>query len=397
MKTQIRHFVAICFVVILSLSTSSAQNVSRQENKKAKLQREIKVLDSQIKELSSQSSSLFSDISIIQQNIDKREILITEITTQINNYSVSISAKQIQIDSIQTRIDTLTARYADLVKVAYKNRKKSEWALLVLSSDNLAQAYRRAGYLKSISDNIQREANSIIELKETLEYEKTELVRLKDESEKMKVEEERENESLQKDREKCKAMRAKIERDRKKYDNQLKAKQKEVDALNREIREIIEAYAKSDSGRKISKEESEAEIALSSEFSKNKSKLPWPVKGSIVGKFGRQYHPVFNNLQLPENNGIDIAVPKGTEVKAVFDGVVTEVFVMPGYSQCVLVKHGKNYFTFYCKLEGLQVKVGDKISTGQVIGRVENVMGHTQLHFELWKDKTPQNPELWLR
>lgn len=397
MKHQIGHFVAICFFAVLSLSTSSAQNVSRQESKKAKLQREIKVLDAQIKELSSQSSSLFLDIAIIQQNIDTRNVLIKDINTQIDNYSAGISAKQIQIDSIQTRIDTLTARYADLVKVAYKNRKKSEWALHVLSSDNLGQAYRRAGYLKSISDDIQREASAIIELKETLEYEKSELVRMKEESEKMKSEAEKENRNLQKDKDKFNAMREKVDRDKQKFDNQLKAKQKEVDALNREIREIIEAHAKSDSGRKISKAESEAEIALSSEFSKNKSKLPWPVSGSIVGKFGRQYHPVFNNLQLPENNGIDIAVPKGTDVKVVFDGVVTEVFVMPGYSQCVLVKHGKNYFTFYCKLEGLQVKVGDKVSTGQVIGRVENVMGHTQLHFELWKDKTPQNPESWLR
>ena len=99
---------------------------------------------------------------------------------------------------------------------------------------------------------------------------------------------------------------------------------------------------------------------MSAEFSKNKGKLPWPVNGSIVGKFGKQFHPVFKNLQLPANNGVDIAVAKGADVKAVFDGVVKQVFVMPGYNQCVLVQHGKNYFTFYCKLGSAKVKAGNR-------------------------------------
>jgi murein DD-endopeptidase MepM/ murein hydrolase activator NlpD len=120
------------------------------------------------------------------------------------------------------------------------------------------------------------------------------------------------------------------------------------------------------------------------------------VDGPVVSRFGKQYHPVYKNLELPPNNGIDVAVSKGTAVRSVFDGVVKQVFVMPGYNQCVLIQHG-NYFTFYCKLKSVKVKAGQKVDTNDVIGNVDTINGDTQLHFEVWKGTKPQNPESWLR
>jgi murein DD-endopeptidase MepM/ murein hydrolase activator NlpD len=80
----------------------------------------------------------------------------------------------------------------------------------------------------------------------------------------------------------------------------------------------------------------------------------------------------------------------------VFDGVVRQIVVMPGYNKCVLIQHG-NYFSFYCKLRDVTVKAGDKVKTGQTIGHVDTIGGESQLHFQIWKGSTPQNPELWLR
>lgn len=137
-------------------------------------------------------------------------------------------------------------------------------------------------------------------------------------------------------------------------------------------------------------------MKLDAEFSKNKGKLPWPVDGPVVGRFGKHYHPVYKNLELPPNNGVDVAVAKGSKVQAVFEGVVKQVIAMPGYNQCVLLQHG-NYFTFYCKLGNVSVKAGDKVRTGQALGVIDTINGQTQLHFEVWQGTKPQNPELWLR
>ena len=86
----------------------------------------------------------------------------------------------------------------------------------------------------------------------------------------------------------------------------------------------------------------------------------------------------------------------GAKVSAVFEGEVKQIVVMPGYNKCILVQHG-NYFSFYCKMGWVTVKAGDKVKTGQVLGTVETIGGETQLHFQIWSGRTPQNPETWLR
>ncbi len=69
---------------------------------------------------------------------------------------------------------------------------------------------------------------------------------------------------------------------------------------------------------------------------------------------------------------------------------------MPGYNQCVLIQHGE-YFTFYCKLENITVKQGDIVQAKQAIGTVGTINGDTQLHFQIWAERNPQNPEFWLK
>ena len=79
-----------------------------------------------------------------------------------------------------------------------------------------------------------------------------------------------------------------------------------------------------------------------------------------------------------------------------FIGVVKQIVVMPGYNKCVLIQHG-NYFSFYCKLATANVRPGDTVKTGDIIGTVDTIDGMNQLHFQIWKGTAPQNPELWLR
>ena len=119
-------------------------------------------------------------------------------------------------------------------------------------------------------------------------------------------------------------------------------------------------------------------------------------QGVVVEQFGVHPHPTLKNVNLPFNNGINISTRPGSSVRVVFDGVVKQVIAIPGYNQCVLVQHGQ-YFTFYCKLAKVGVKVGDKLSTGNAIGTLESGGSTAILHFELWNGTNKQNPELWLK
>ena len=394
---MMRMYVLIVALVI-SLVPVMAQDVSKQESRKAKLQREIELLDQQLEQNASKSSALLSNLELLKKNIENRKALVKESDKEIRRYADSVYLKQLAINRLKARVDTLTSHYSRLVRSAYKNRDTRVWYMYILASENLGQAYRRFGYFRNLSTRMKEEAVTIREMQAELEVEKARLAQLKKNAEKVKAERVKELEKLRKDETASANTIAKLKKDRKKYEKELKAKKKEVEALNKEIQRIIaEATKPKPSAGSQSQKDDPAAVALSAEFSSNKGKLPWPVNGSVVAKFGKQYHPVFKNLELPANNGLDITAPKGSQIKAVFNGTVKQVFVMPGYNQCVLVQHGKNYFTFYCKLGSVSVKAGDKVTTGQVLGTIETQSGNNQLHFELWKDSKPQNPEGWLR
>ena len=386
-------------LVLCPVVVGYAQDTKAYEEKKARLEREIAIIDKQLAENASQSSSMLSDLTLIRKNISNRKSLVNEADRRVRQYSDSIYLAQREINRLQARIDTLTSHYAKLVRSAYKNRDARVWYMYMLASDNLGQAFRRFGYCKNLSSQMKSEAKDIRVMQEELEGKKQRLTAMKAEAEALKAERVKELEKLKKDEAKADSVVKKLQKDKKKYQNQLASKKKEVNALNRQIAKLIEEAMKADDPKKqksSSKKSAPVDMKLDGEFSKNKGKLPWPADGPVVGTFGKHYHPVYKNLELPSNNGIDVALAKGSDVKAVFDGVVTQVITMPGYNQCVLVQHG-NYFTLYCKMKSVSVKVGEKVKTGQKLGTIDTINGQTQLHFEVWKGSTPQNPESWLR
>ena len=392
------RFLKILSVILLMAYASSAyaQDTRAQEEKKARLEREIAIIDRQLAENASQSSSMLSDLTLIRKKISNRKALVAEADREVKRYNDSIYLTNREINRLQVRIDTLTSHYSRLVISAYKNRDARVWYMYMLASDNLGQAFRRFGYFRNLSSQMKAEAQEIKGMQEELAKKKERLAQMKKKSEAVKAERQKELDELRKDEAKADTVVKRLQKDRKKYQNQLAAKKKEVNALNREIARIIAQAMKTDGQKKKDKQKVQVDMKLDGEFANNKGKLPWPADGPVMSRFGKQFHPVYKSLELPPNNGLDIALAKGTDVKSVFDGVVTQVFVMPGYNQCVLVQHG-NYFTLYCKMKGLSVKTGDKVKTGQVLGTIDTINRQTQLHFEVWKGKTPQNPEQWLR
>ena len=372
-----------------------AQDTSSQEAKKARLEREIAIIDQQLAENATRSNAMLSNLTLIRKKVSNRKAMVAESDRQIRKYSDDMYLKQRQINRLQARVDTLTDHYSRLVVSAYKNRDSRIWYMYMLASDNLGQAFRRYSYFKNLSSQMNDEAKKIKAAQEELVRERETLAAMKRDAQKVKDERVKELEKLRSEEAQADKVVKNLQKNRKTYQKQLSSKKKQIDALNKEIERIVANAMKGQSGSSGKKQEP-IDYKLAEEFSKNKGKLPWPVNGPVVGRFGRQFHPVFKNLELPPNNGIDVAVDKGTEVKSVFKGVVKQVFVMPGYNQCVLIRHG-NYFTFYCKLKTVNVKAGDKVGTGDVIGKVDTINGDTQLHFEVWQNTKPQNPETWLR
>ncbi len=377
-----------------------SQDTRSQEARKARLQKEIAILDEQIRSNAAQSASALSRLTLISGKVKSRKLLIEESDREISEYSDSIRVKEREIKAIQARLDTLSTHYARLIRGAYVNRSPKIWYIYILASDNIGQAFRRYGYLRDLSKQMNVQASKIKDAQTELKRESAKLSAMKKEAESVKARRVAEMNKLKAEENDSQKLVNQLKRNKKKYQQDISRKQREVDALNREIERIIRAATEDsgESGKSGSKTVTRKPIdyTLAKKFEANKGKLPWPADGPVVDHFGQRYHPVYTNLKLPFNNGVTVALPEGTEIKAVFDGVVKQIVVMPGYNKCVLVQHG-NYFSFYCKLGTVRVKAGDKVKTGQVVGTVDTIGGETQLHFQIWSGRTPQNPETWLR
>ena len=389
-----RKAVLILMAMLLLPIHSFAQDTRVQESRKAALEREIALIDKQLKENSKKSYNALNSLTLVRKKVVDRKELLAESDRELTRINAAVKSKKAEIDRIQNRLDTLSAYYSKLISSAYRNRDSRVWYMYILASDNVGQAFRRIGYMRNLSSNLNRQGDKIKAAREELQKETDSLMVMKSQAQSVRNRRAADLASLLSEEKEAAALVSNLQRNKTRYQQQLAAKKKQVDALNREIERIIASAV--NGGKSGSKTSKPVDLKLDAEFAKNMGKLPWPATGPVVDHFGQHYHPVFTKVKLPFNNGINIALAKDTEIKSVFNGIVKQIVVMPGYGKCVLVQHG-NYFSFYCRLGNVSVKAGDKVSTGDVIGRIDTIDDMTQLHFQIWQGTKPQNPELWLR
>jgi murein DD-endopeptidase MepM/ murein hydrolase activator NlpD len=114
----------------------------------------------------------------------------------------------------------------------------------------------------------------------------------------------------------------------------------------------------------------------------------WPVRGKVITSYGAKTNG-------KANDGINLAVPEGTPVKAAEDGVVAySGNELKGYGNLILVRHSNGYVTAYAHASELMVKRGDTIKRGQIIAKSgqSGEVGSPQLHFEIRKGSSPVDP-----
>jgi septal ring factor EnvC (AmiA/AmiB activator) len=178
----------------------------------------------------------------------------------------------------------------------------------------------------------------------------------------------------------------------------IRTKKSAHDAMVAELEEAqneLDALIKTLEGRRRKvKEEEERKAAVS--FENRKGKLPWPLRGEVVRKFGNVVHPVYKTIT--PNNGIDIAAKKGAPVKNAAPGDVALVKWMRGYGRCVFIDHGGGFYTLYAHLDEVSVTENSYVPSDTEIGKAgeTGTTGGPKLHFEIKQRAESLNPEDWL-
>ena len=171
---------ALVVLALLAGTVAFAQKNSQKslESQRAKLQKDIELINRKLAENSRSSEKVLSNLTLVRSKIAKREQLIDECdrTLKVLGDSVALCEKEIAV--LQDRYDTLSVYYAKLVRNAYKNRDSKTWYMYILSSQSVGQAFRRVGYFRSLSSQMNVQAQKIHEASAALEAKKDRLLSL---------------------------------------------------------------------------------------------------------------------------------------------------------------------------------------------------------------------------
>lgn len=442
----LRYLCAILLVLGAGSMTVCAQNSKKVKNLKAqqtKLQKSLK----QSKQALDKTGKEGKDARLYLHNIDRR----------LDEHVADIHSIEAKIDSMKSRMETLRleiveidasltekkSRYIRVLNYSRRFPKVDNTLLYVLSAKTITQMYRRSRYAKEyivyqhdLGKQIQQEYNRLLDTKNKLLATQSraaatlnELMRqrrlLNDKQvrqqqyvKNLKAKEDGLRSQVAKQEKELKALNKKID-DLIAYEIEQARKRAEAEARRRaEAKRKAEAQRKaatSDKGKQSggknqnsankpsTQTKSNNDSWLTSEdrklngtFLQNRGRLPVPITGQyrIGSHFGMYNVSGLKNVTL-DNKGVNYVGKPGARARCVFDGVVTAVFQFGG-SKNVLVRHG-SYISVYCNLSSVIVQKGQKLKTRDLIGTVMvDESGNSVLHFQLRKETTKLNPEVWI-
>ncbi len=453
MRPYLKYALLFCALCIGWQAQGQSNRKEKLEQMKVRLMDEIELANRILEETQKDKKASLGNIETVQQKIKLRENLIKTLDREIELMSEQEQALADEMDTLKVTLERQKKAYAKMIQQAYKSRSTTSRIMFILSAEDFNQALRRIEYLKQYSKYRKRQVQEIRESQKQLAQKTDQLHAQRVRKEALRAQLNKEQERLTNERlsqQEAIAEYKSVERD---LTEKLKQKQREARKVEKEIQRIIAAEIKRakeaadrnrletkaidlglERGRDFTSNTSEERLKqliedkrktlaaanvevkepateaadedfalspkasqLAANFAANQRRLPWPVeRGLVVSKFGTQRHPVVKSVII-ENNGIDIATPKGSTVKTIFEGKVSSVILMPDGYRAVIVNHG-NYFSVYQNLTSVKVTGGQELAKGEELGQIATnpVTNESRLHFEVWNNNQAMNPLSWL-
>jgi len=446
-----QKFLLTAAVALIFLSNAAGQtNKSELQKKREQLKKEIEETESILNQTKKTAKENLGQLSLINRRLDLQGNVIDNITGELKFIETDIYSSQREVNKLSKILDTLKQEYAHSMIYAYKNRSSYDFLSFIFSSSSFNDAIKRVTYLKSYRTYREQQGENIARTQQLLQKRIDELSGNKKKKSNALQEKNNEVNMLEKQQVEKENLLVKLKGRQKELSAQINNKRRQDAKVRGMISEMIkkeialarrkaeyerkerekEAYleaAKNKANAPVTKPgntvtkantpvtnaapknkpivireprktesvlvTSDAERVLDASFERNRGSLPWPSDGFILSRYGSNSLPGGVDYNNP---GVSIGTAIGASVKAVFDGEVTLVNPMDD-KQVVFIKHGK-YFTVYSNLSSANVKRGQTVKIGQVIGRSgANDDGQGQVDLIIMKESNNVNPEQWLR
>jgi murein hydrolase activator len=385
----------ICIVLVSFPAVYGQGPKSKNQLQKEKQQNleKIKEVEKIIAETATKKKNSIGELTALNHRIQQQENLIGSINSEVNLLNKDIDENNGIISALESDLDDLKKEYVAMLFAAQKANNSVTRLTFLFSASSFDQLVMRLHYMEQYGNTRKLQATQIIKVQEELSGQVEKIKVKREEKNKLLTEEVAENTNLTGLKKKQSTLVKSLQKEEKKLKRDLQDTKKAIAELDKKIEEII----KEEMEREARSVRSKDVVALSSSFEDNKKKFPWPVEsGFISQRFGRQNHPALKGIVI-QNDGINIQTRNGEHVRAIFEGEVTAVAFTPGIGSTVLINHG-SYFTVYTGLKDIVVKRGQKVKTNQELGEIiSNAEGISELRFRIYKDKTPLDPQNWLK
>ena len=391
-------FTKTLFLLLLCNNLIAQEKARLQERKKLLLE-EIQFSNKVLEQTKKEKDVSFHQLKTLKQKIAIRTQLIRTIQKEVGYINEEIELIQNEKLRLELELDSLKINYAYLIQQAYKSRKHFNRILFLFSSRDFQQAYKRASYMRQISQYRLSQADIISAKKAELQNNIIILNKQKSIKQNLIENKQVEYELYNKEQTQEAISLAALSEKEKELKKGLEAKKIQRKKIQKEIERIIadELKKAANTNATIDFASTPEAIKLSNSFNTNKGSLPWPVsKGLIISKFGKQKHPVLAGVNI-ENNGIEIATEHQGTCRSIFNGKISSVLIMPNGTKVVMIRHGE-YISVYSNLGEVFIEKGQEVGTKENIGIVytSKQEGSTVIDFQLWKSSQKLNPQLWL-
>ncbi len=449
---MIKRALFILFSIgVLSLHASAQSSDSREDLQKQEqtLRKELDELNQLLEKTKKNKKNSLGQLEAIRSKISKRKSLINGIAKQVKILDDAIYNNQLDVQRLNKDLDTLKSRYQKSIVFAYKSRSGYEYLNFLFSAGSFNDAVKRITYLKSYRQNREAQANAIdlsqtdlnakINILGANKKDRLKTLVVQNEQLKVLVVDQREQDKIvkqlkSKEQEITAQVRQK-EAQRKKMQSALLTiiRRETLEAERKEKERIAKLKSSNDAGKTPAKNNGDAiasaktssknskvgnvEGGLTSTtdnrpysaletteegreasilFENNKGNLPWPVdRGNVYIHFGVENIP--GTKLNRKSDGIELALPKGSSVKSVANGVIKYTGDING-DLTVFIQHGK-YFSTYTHLSSINVSKDQEVRAGTLLGKSGiNLDGEGALLFMINNEKGAFfDPESWLK
>ena len=435
-----------------------SRTLQRLEQERKQLLRSIEASDKKLQQLRRDTRNEEQTLSTVKEQVEQRRQVVAVLGNEVSGLQARIDTLSGHIGRLHRRESALLLRYRAALVQLQRIDTHIDPVLFVLSSQNPAEARERQRFLSRYSKAVREASVALRTTRTEIEATKAEVGRTHSEKEQLLSLREAEKKKLEAEEQQRAAQVKDLQGKQQVLAQDLSKQKQKAEDLDRKIQAQVEAeiLAAQRRAAELQRRREEArrrrqsqrtqptpppstgrsgrgkgttppppppppaddepeerraatpggyamdanERALASSFAQNKGRLPAPIRGSysILRTFGVHQHSEHNRVQV-NSSGVDFGVNGDSRAYAVFSGVVSRVFVIPGYGTAVILRHG-NYLTVYANLSSVAVSTGSRVSTGQGIGSVgaspDGSSGRL-LHFQLWHERTKLNPLAWIK